>query len=119
MTQTATNGVSINAASAGAASVSTNGVMAHSMPTKTPISVLLECCAQRGLTPTYNLIANEGVVHEPIFVYRVVVGEIVASGKGPSEKKAKHCAAQDALEKIREVVSLAADEDMSQNSEID
>ena len=55
-----------------------------------------------------------GAVHEPIFVYRVVVGEIVATGKGPSKKKAKHNAAQEALEKIREVVASAAGQDMSQ-----
>ena len=55
-------------------------------------------------------------MHEPIFVYRVVVGEIVATGKGPSKKKAKHNAAQEALEKIREVVASAAGQDMSQVS---
>ena len=47
-------------------------------------------------------------------MYRVVVGEIVATGKGPSKKKAKHNAAQEALEKIREVVASAAGQDMSQ-----
>lgn len=78
------------------------------MPTKTPISALQEFCAQRGMTPTYDLIANEGAVHEPVFVYRVVVGEIVAQGKGPSKKKAKHAAAQEALERIRQVVASAA-----------
>ena len=60
------------------------------------------------MTPTYDLVANEGAVHEPIFVYRVVVGEIVATGKGPSKKKAKHVAAQEALERIRQVVASAA-----------
>ena len=70
-----------------------------------------EFCAQRGMTPTYDLVANEGAVHEPVFVYRVVVGEIVATGKGPSKKKAKHVAAQEALERIRQVVASAAGDD--------
>lgn len=83
------------------------------MPTKTPISALQEFCAQRGMTPTYDLVANEGAVHEPVFVYRVVVGEIVATGKGPSKKKAKHVAAQEALERIRQVVAGAAGQDMA------
>jgi len=83
------------------------------MPTKTPISALQEFCAQRGMTPTYDLVANEGAVHEPVFVYRVVVGEIVATGKGPSKKKAKHVAAQEALERIRQVVASAAGQDMA------
>jgi len=120
MTQTATNGVTVVGVPNGTASVPSAAAAAataaviSAMPTKTPISVLQEFCAQRGMTPTYDLIANEGAVHEPIFVYRVVVGEIVATGKGPSKKKAKHNAAQEALEKIREVVASAAGQDMSQ-----
>ncbi|KAK7110556.1 RISC-loading complex subunit tarbp2-like [Littorina saxatilis] len=64
---------------------------------KTPISYLQEYCTKRGLTPQYDLIANEGAVHEPTFLMRVTVGETVANGKGSSKKKAKHCAAQAAL----------------------
>lgn len=117
MTQSVANGVTVHGIPNGASTVpptAPTSVISATMPTKTPISVLQEFCAQRGMTPTYDLIANEGAVHEPIFVYRVVVGEIVATGKGPSKKKAKHCAAQEALEKIREVVASAAGQDMSQ-----
>ena len=49
---------------------------------KTPISYLQEYCTKRGLTPQYDLIANEGAVHEPTFLMRVTVGETVANGKG-------------------------------------
>ncbi|XP_076471284.1 RISC-loading complex subunit tarbp2-like [Babylonia areolata] len=64
---------------------------------KTPISYLQEYCTKRGLTPQYDLLANEGAVHEPTFLMRVTVGDTVANGKGSSKKKAKHCAAQAAL----------------------
>lgn len=49
---------------------------------KTPISYLQELCTKRGITPQYDLIANEGAVHEPTFIMRVTVGEIISSGKG-------------------------------------
>ncbi|XP_052246342.1 RISC-loading complex subunit tarbp2-like isoform X2 [Dreissena polymorpha] len=67
---------------------------------KTPISYLQELCTKRGITPQYDLIANEGAVHEPTFIMRVTVGEIMTSGKGSSKKKAKHSAAQQALNSI-------------------
>lgn len=67
---------------------------------KTPISYLQEYCTKRGLTPQYDLIANEGAVHEPTFLMRVTVGEVAATGKGSSKKKAKHCAAQAALNQL-------------------
>ena len=51
-------------------------------PGKTPISFLQELCTKRGITPQYDLLANEGAVHEPMFIMRVTVGEIVATGKG-------------------------------------
>ncbi|KAL3831264.1 hypothetical protein ACJMK2_023038 [Sinanodonta woodiana] len=69
-------------------------------PGKTPISFLQELCTKRGITPQYDLIANEGAVHEPTFIMRVTVGDIIASGKGSSKKKAKHMAAQSALNQI-------------------
>ncbi|KAK3587847.1 hypothetical protein CHS0354_019717 [Potamilus streckersoni] len=69
-------------------------------PGKTPISFLQELCTKRGITPQYDLVANEGAVHEPTFIMRVTVGDIIASGKGSSKKKAKHMAAQSALNQI-------------------
>jgi len=62
-------------------------------PGKTPISHLQELCTKRGLTPQYDLISNEGATHEPTYIMRVTVGDIVATGKGSSKKKAKHSAA--------------------------
>ncbi|XP_021375211.1 RISC-loading complex subunit tarbp2-like [Mizuhopecten yessoensis] len=67
---------------------------------KTPISFLQELCTKRGITPQYDLLANEGAVHEPVFIMRVTVGDIIATGKGTSKKKAKHAAAQSALNQI-------------------
>jgi RISC-loading complex subunit TARBP2 len=67
---------------------------------KTPISFLQELCTKRGITPQYDLIANEGAVHEPTFVFKVTSGEYVGTGKGPSKKKAKHNAAQSVLNQM-------------------
>ncbi|KAL8580802.1 hypothetical protein ACOMHN_017306 [Nucella lapillus] len=67
---------------------------------KTPISYLQEYCTKRGLTPQYDLLANEGAVHEPTFLMRVTVGDVVSNGKGSSKKKAKHTAAQAALNSL-------------------
>ncbi|XP_005098097.1 RISC-loading complex subunit tarbp2 [Aplysia californica] len=67
-------------------------------PGKTPISFLQEYATKNAITPQYDLIANEGAVHEPTFIMRVSVGDrAVANGKGSSKKKAKHAAAQSAL----------------------
>jgi len=49
---------------------------------KTPISYLQELCNKKGITPQYDLIANEGAVHEPLFVFRVTAGEYAGNGKG-------------------------------------
>ena len=49
---------------------------------KTPISFLQELCTKRGITPQYDLIANEGAVHEPTFVFKVTAGEFIGTGKG-------------------------------------
>jgi hypothetical protein len=49
---------------------------------KTPISYLQDLCTKRGITPQYDLMANEGAVHEPIFIMSVSVGDIVSTGKG-------------------------------------
>lgn len=74
--------------------------MAAVPPGKTPISYLQELCTKRGITPQYDLVANEGAVHEPTFIMRVTVGDISANGKGSSKKKAKHSAAQAALNQV-------------------
>lgn len=67
---------------------------------KTPISLLQELCAQQGITPDYKLISVEGAVHAPTFMYRVQIGEAVATGTGQSKKKAKHAAAKAILEQL-------------------
>lgn len=42
---------------------------------KTPVSFLHEMCTKRKMTPTYDVLANEGPIHEPIFVIRAQAGE--------------------------------------------
>lgn len=56
--------------------------MALIPPGKTPISFLQEISTKRGITPQYDLLANEGAVHEPVFIMRVTVGDVIATGKG-------------------------------------
>jgi len=42
---------------------------------KTPVSLLQETCSKKKLTPTYDILANEGPVHEPVFVMKAQAGE--------------------------------------------
>lgn len=72
---------------------------------KTPISFLQELCTKRGITPQYDLIANEGAVHEPTFVFKVTAGEYVGTGKGTSKKKAKQNAALSVLNQMMGIAS--------------
>ena len=53
---------------------------------KTPISFLQEICFRIHATPTYNLCPSEAhsTASEPAFLYRVVVDEMIAFGKGKS-----------------------------------
>ncbi|BFY97440.1 hypothetical protein BsWGS_00480 [Bradybaena similaris] len=80
-------------------------------PGKTPISYLQEYATKHAITPQYDLIANEGAVHEPTFIMRVTIGDkAVATGKGSSKKKAKHAAAQNALNILMGVAVNGAEE---------
>lgn len=42
---------------------------------KTPVSVLQEICSKKKLTASYDILANEGPVHEPVFVMRAQAGD--------------------------------------------
>lgn len=70
-----------------------------SLSMKTPVSVLQELLSRRGITPKYELVQIEGVVHESIFRYRVFLSsDFVATGTGRSKKDAKHSAAKNLLD---------------------
>jgi hypothetical protein len=51
---------------------------------KTPISFLQEICFRIHATPTYSLCPSEAqcISSEPAFLYRVVVDDMIAFGKG-------------------------------------
>ena len=51
---------------------------------KTPISFLQEICFRTHSTPTYSLCPSEAqcTSSEPAFLYRVVVDDMIAFGKG-------------------------------------
>jgi len=70
------------------------------LSSKTPVSMLQEMCVRSGLTPKYDLLQVEGAIHEPVFKFRVTVGNIVATGCGNSKKKAKHTSATAILSKL-------------------
>lgn len=63
--------------------------MSH-VSVRTPISILQEFCAKRGLSPVFELVSNEGQVHDPVYVYQCTAGNTTAVAKGCSKKKAKH-----------------------------
>ena len=68
---------------------------------KTPVSLLQELFVRRGLTPKYELVQTEGAMHDTTFIYRVTIGEFVATGCGKSKKKAKHSAAKSILDILK------------------
>ena len=83
-----------------AASILCNGNTSRGI--KTPISLLQEICMKCTIQPSYEIVSTEGQVHEPIFVYKVTVGDIVSIAKGNSKKKAKHAAALSVLNEIKQ-----------------
>lgn len=71
-----------------------------------PITLLQEICSRNGLTPDYQLLSTEGSVHEPTFKIAVTVADISAIASGQSKKKARHAAAREAIEKLRQKPDL-------------
>ena len=62
--------------------------------TKTPVSVLQEICSKTRLgNPVYEMVSTGGTNHDPVFNYRVLVGEVAAVGQGNNKQKAKQNAA--------------------------
>lgn len=63
-----------------------------------PAIVLENFCLESGLSmPNFQLLGAEGVVHAPVFAYKVSIDDIEAIDTGQSKKKAKHAAAHGAL----------------------
>ena len=54
----------------------------YSSSSQTPIGILQEVATKRGLVVHYEMVASEGEVHEPIYVFECKVGKTVAIGKG-------------------------------------
>lgn len=74
-----------------------------------PITLLQEICSRNGLTAEYQLLSTEGSVHEPTFKIAVMVGDITVTASGQSKKKARHAAAREAIEKLRQRENLNFD----------
>ncbi|CAF2598835.1 unnamed protein product [Rotaria sp. Silwood2] len=76
---------------------------------KTPISFLQEICFRIHATPTYSLCPSEAqcTSNEPAFLYRVLVDDMIAFGKGSSKKRAKHKAALCMIEQCYAKLKLA------------
>ena len=71
-----------------------------------PITLLQEICARNGLTPSYQLLSTEGSVHEPTFKFAVSVADVSAIASGQSKKKARHAAAREIIDKLRQKPNL-------------
>lgn len=74
-----------------------------------PITLLQEICSRNGLTAEYQLLSTEGSVHEPTFKIAVNVGDITVTASGQSKKKARHAAAREAIERLRQKENLNLD----------
>ena len=81
---------------------------------KTPVSILQELCAKKGVTPVYDTIGQEGASHQPKFTIRCTAGDVVGNGQGPSKKVAKQSAAEDVLQQLDiEVPAVDTEQDDS------
>ncbi|KRZ86590.1 Ribosome biogenesis protein bop1-B, partial [Trichinella sp. T8] len=60
---------------------------------KSPLSLLHEICGKKGLTPMYELLTSQGQGVDSLFVYRLCIDSVVATGRGKSKKLAKQNAA--------------------------
>lgn len=79
---------------------------------KTPVSILQELCAKKGVTPVYDTIGQEGASHQPKFTIRCTAGDVVGNGQGPSKKVAKQSAAEDVLQQLDiEVPAVETEQD--------
>ncbi|XP_072179639.1 RISC-loading complex subunit tarbp2-like [Diadema setosum] len=67
---------------------------------KTPVSILQELCASKGVTPVYDTIGQEGASHQPKFTIRCTAGDVGGTGQGPSKRAAKQSAAEDVLQQL-------------------
>jgi len=67
---------------------------------KTPVALLQEQSDKQGIVPQYNLVMVNGKIHQPVFQYRVTVGQLAATGCGQSKQKAKQNAAKSLLGKL-------------------
>lgn len=67
-----------------------------------PITFLQEICSRNGFTYERQLLSTEGSVHEPTFKIAVTVDNITVTASGQSKKKAKHAAAREAIERLRQ-----------------
>ena len=73
---------------------------------KTPISLVHEIGQLMFIEPLYENIGKEGQANEPIFTYKLTMGEISVLSKGHSKKSAKHEAAFQYIENMKNSDSI-------------
>ena len=49
------------------------------------MTILQELSTKWGVKPEYEFMSRDGPVHDPVFEYRVSVGEYSATGKGKND----------------------------------
>jgi len=81
---------------------------------KTPVDLLHELFDKRDIVSKYDLIQIEGTLHQPIFKYRLTVGQVIVTGCGQSKQKAKQSAAKSMLDKLVE----AKESGLTDNAEV-
>ena len=100
------NTVDVDKLSSSGSNKSNTSSLSQANTCVTPVSILHELCARKGLTPKYETSQSEGAPHEANFNIRISVNvkhhlnPIVATGYGPSKKEAKQTAAKLMLDKL-------------------
>ncbi|XP_050529240.1 LOW QUALITY PROTEIN: interferon-inducible double-stranded RNA-dependent protein kinase activator A homolog B-like [Daktulosphaira vitifoliae] len=76
---------------------------------KSPVAKLNEIMALKKMTVEYTLVSMSGLVHNPVFTYRVKGCDIIVYGSGKSKKEAKQNAAVEFLEKVDSINNQLSD----------
>lgn len=84
---------------------------------KTPISLLQEIATKCNCQPVYDNVSTDGQAHEPLFIFKVTVGDIYAVAKGNSKKAAKHAAALSLLNEVK-LKSIGINDVLAQNIDV-
>ncbi|CAG2169537.1 unnamed protein product [Oppiella nova] len=73
---------------------------------KSPISVVHEMALHRNLCVRFDVVAESGPSHMPLFVTQCTVGHLVTKGDGNCKRMSKNCSALRMIEELRKIAPI-------------